>query len=99
MDLSKEMQIILYRCKSMNCVNEGQTISLGMFDSDFGGRDLAADAMKTAVGSNIVNEGRNNTYVLTGIGAEALAKSVYTPKTFKQGNFRQNTRPPVNKLQ
>ena len=97
MDLSSDMQAVLQRCKSMNCINEGQAISLGTFDSDFGGRSNVVGTMKALVDAKLIVNGPSGTYLLTRAGAEAMLSSVVAQKN--QVKARQYGRPPVNKLQ
>jgi len=99
MDLSKNTQIILRRFKTLNCVTAGQVMSIGMFQSDFGGLDHAKTAMKAVMADNLVAEGPHGTYMLTSAGAEALSKSTFTQKSLLQSRMRSFSRPPVNKLQ
>ena len=99
MELSSDMQIVLQRCKSMNCITEGQALSLGTFDSEFGGRNNVIAAMKAMVVANLIVNGPSGTYLLTRSGADVLLSPAFARKNNPQSKARQYGRPPVNKLQ
>ncbi|VVB49867.1 protein of unknown function [Beijerinckiaceae bacterium RH AL1] len=69
---AENTELVLRRCKVMNCVLEGQSFSLGIMDSELGGRETVEATMKTMSAAGLVSAGRNGTYVLTGAGAEAI---------------------------
>ncbi len=92
-------KIILFRCRAMNCINQGQAVSIGSFESDFGGRNEATAALGEMVLANLLSKGTSGTYLLTQAGADAISTSVLSQENFVQSRSKQFRRPPVNKLQ
>lgn len=77
---SENTDLVLRRCKFMNCVQEGQSFSLGIMDSELGGRETAEATMKTMTTAGLISAGKHGTYLLTGAGAEAVKTLVVTRK-------------------
>ena len=74
----------------MNCVQEGQSFSLGIMDSELGGRETTEATMKSMSQAGLVSAGRNGTYVLTGPGALAISGMVISkkPSHARSGNWQ-----------
>ncbi len=74
----------------MNCVQEGQSFSLGIMDSELGGRQTTEATMKTMSEAGLVSPGRNGTYVLTSHGAQAISTMVVSkkPSHARSGNWQ-----------
>ena len=74
----------------MNCVQEGQSFSLGIMDSELGGRQTAEETMKTMCADGLLSAGRNGTFVLTKTGAEAVSVLVVSkkPSHARSGNWQ-----------
>ncbi len=81
---SENTDLVLRRCKFMNCVQEGQTFSLGIMDSELGGRETSEATMKTMSAAGLISPGLNGTYVLTGPGAQAISTLVVSKKPSHQ---------------
>ena len=65
--------LVLYRCKTMNCVNAGQAFSAGALHSELGGRESTDATIKEMVAANLISLGAHGTFVLTGDGATAIS--------------------------
>ena len=99
MELTQDMQLVLQRCRSMNCINEGQALSLGTFDSDFGGRNAVLATIEAMVAAKLIVGGPSGAYLLTSAGADILLSPAFVRKNSSQSKARQYGRPPINKLQ
>ena len=71
---TENTNLVLYRCKTMNCVYEGQAFSVRALHGELGGRE-ATDATITAmVDAHLISHGANGTFILTGAGAAAISE-------------------------
>ena len=99
MELSEKVQAVLHRCKLMNCINEGQAVSIGSFESGSEGREDVTATIESMVASELMAKGTKGTYLLTSAGAAAISAAVFTPKSHLRSMSKQYGRPPINKLQ
>ena len=90
MENSENTDLVLRRCRFMNCVQEGQTFSLGIMDSELGGRPTTEATMKSMSAAGLLSAGRHGTYVLTSSGAQAVSGLVASKKPghARSGNWQ-----------
>ena len=97
MQSPENTNLVLRRCKTMNCVYEGQSFSIGIMDGELGGRETTEATLKTMTAAKLVSPGQHGTYVLTGAGAEAISGLVSSrrPSHARSGSWQ--ARRPVEK--
>ena len=96
MELSLNAQLLLDRCKIMNCIYAGQSISLRSFANICGGEEPTTTATDELIAHSFFVKSTTGTYKLTEAGADAIKS---TTASFKdRSNAKRAARPPINRM-
>jgi hypothetical protein len=96
MDLSLNAQLLLDRCKTMNCLYAGQSISLRSFANICGGDEPTTKATDELIGHSFFIKSATGTYTLTEAGAGAIKSTTASIKD--RSHAKRAERPPINKI-
>lgn len=94
MELSHDVQLLLDRCRTMNCIYEGQSFSRNLVVSACADPKSGEHALEEMLEKGLAVRTATGAYGLTSIGVSALQSS---PKQTRRKTPHQN-RPPINKI-